>query len=464
MKKYVALAVSLMLVFLSAGCQKRQAQGSAREQESPQTQAVETAPEEQTSPQGQKQGPEKNNPAVARATLNGEEVEIDVLQDNNPETQALFEPGDKLRLEFPEERVNSLKVFSAGEAEFAAEIKLLPGEGSIFKITEIARGGRWCALWPQDAVGIEVTFLQKAALGELTLQNLAPEKEMVAVAYWPVTAVPGEQALAYAGEATDFILNTGCYWQEDGALAVEEALTKALAALKEIPRQERPKIWCTINPKGALIRQGTAGSTIASPEKRQALTGNIASFCRENQIDGVDIDWEFPQREEWPDFSAFLVELSQELAKDGRELSAAFYPKEIYLTPQAIAAISRVNVMAYDQFDQEGRHATYQTAREAVDYFTGLGFQPQQLCLGIPAYGRPLDGSAAWPFYSEAQLGPGENMAGNAYYNGPQLARDKAAFAAAEGMQGVVVYHLGCDLPGKQGLLGAAAQFYSQAE
>ena len=60
--------------------------------------------------------------------------------------------------------------------------------------------------------------------------------------------------------------------------------------------------------------------------------------------------------------------------------------------------------MAYDQFDNEGAAQYHTDCKDSIDYFLSLGFSPEQLVLGIPAYGRPLDASAQWLLYSDIDL------------------------------------------------------------
>lgn len=250
------------------------------------------------------------------------------------------------------------------------------------------------------------------------------------------------------------ILNTGVYWNENRELEVSQAFSLVADTLSE-----QTELWCTINPKGELIRSETAGDTIDTSEERQALAEKIADFAVKQNLSGIDIDWEFPLESEWEDFSAFLVTLSNTLEDISVEISLALYPHDIYLNDEAIAAIDRIHVMAYDQFDQNGYHSTMQTAKDSINYFLSLGFSSQQLFLGIPAYGRPLDASAQWIFYSEidpsAVPSDNPNLIGDVFFNGTELAAEKAQYAEKQELGGVMLYHLLCDKTDKQSLIYA---------
>ena len=272
------------------------------------------------------------------------------------------------------------------------------------------------------------------------------------LAYLPVNAVPAQTDSLLSDYREQLaaldavILNTGVYWNQDGELAISSEWLQTVQTL-----QPTIDLWCTVNPKGALIREGTAGQTIASEEQCEALAQTVADFADEYQLSGIDIDWEFPQPEEWPDVSDLLTRLHAKLGD--KTLSLALYPQPLPLSEQEASvlasAVDFVNIMAYDQFDQNGHHSTLQTAQEAVSFFRSMGFSSDQLILGIPAYGRPLDGSAQWALYRDIDPGtvsPNDpNLAGNFWFNSPQLVRQKADFAREEQLAGVMLYHLLCD-------------------
>ena len=91
-------------------------------------------------------------------------------------------------------------------------------------------------------------------------------------------------------------------------------------------------------------------------------------------MDGIDIDWEFPQEEEWDSFSLLLVQLKQLLSSQPQPiaLSVALYPQQNQMNTEAMQALDRIHLMAYDQFDHQGFHSTLQTAQEAVKQFLQL--------------------------------------------------------------------------------------------
>ena len=128
------------------------------------------------------------------------------------------------------------------------------------------------------------------------------------LAYLPVNAVPAQTDSLLSDYREQLaaldavILNTGVYWNQDGELAISSEWLQTVQTL-----QPTIDLWCTVNPKGALIREGAAGQTLATEEQREALAQTVADFADEYQLSGIDIDWEFPQPEEWQDFADFLT-------------------------------------------------------------------------------------------------------------------------------------------------------------
>ena len=280
-------------------------------------------------------------------------------------------------------------------------------------------------------------------------------------AYLPVSSLPEDTAAALEPyrqsiSSLDYlILNTGVYWAADGTLEVSFAFSQAAKLLSG-----QTKLWATVNPKGALVREGSAGSSIATEQQRQTLCQNILKLCREYSLDGIDIDWEFPQEEEWDSFSLLLVQLKQLLSSQPQPiaLSVALYPQQNQLNAEAMQALDRVHLMAYDQFDQQGFHSTLQTAQEAVEQLLQQGADVGQLSLGIPAYGRPLDASAQWIFYKDIPQDisrENPDLDGEIFFNSAATTAAKTQFACDSKLGGVMLYHLLCDRTGPDSLVAA---------
>lgn len=189
------------------------------------------------------------------------------------------------------------------------------------------------------------------------------------------------------------------------------------------------------------------------------LKANITQLVNETGIDGVDYDWESPQLpHEWNAYNKILI-ASKEALKD-KILSVALWPEEMLLSKAACKCIDNVNIMAYDEFDKRGDHSSiYDMGLNAINHFKRLGFSNEQICLGIPFYGRTADKYAIWPLYDE-DYGKWDNYRENfsytdsngntktstVYLNGYAMVRDKTALALQADIGGIMIFHSGCDI------------------
>ena len=198
----------------------------------------------------------------------------------------------------------------------------------------------------------------------------------------------------------------------------------------------------------------------STKESRKLAADTAKEIVAEYGLDGIDIDWEFPQEEEWDSFSLLLVQLKQLLSSQPQPiaLSVALYPQQNQLNTEAMQALDRIHLMAYDQFDQQGFHSTLQTAQEAVEQLLQQGADTRQLSLGIPAYGRPLDASAQWVFYKDIPQDisrENPDLDGEIFFNSAATAAAKTQFACDSKLGGVMLYHLLCDRTGPDSLVAA---------
>lgn len=149
---------------------------------------------------------------------------------------------------------------------------------------------------------------------------------------------------------------------------------------------------------------------------RQTFVFSAVEFLRENNFDGLDMDWEYPKSSDKESFSALLTELRQafeyEAEESGKErllLSAAVPvgPDNVrggYDVPTVAKALDFVNLMAYDfhgKWESQAGHNAPLNAPSSdsewrkqlsVDFaakmWTRLGTPKEKLVIGMPTYGR----------------------------------------------------------------------------
>lgn len=130
----------------------------------------------------------------------------------------------------------------------------------------------------------------------------------------------------------------------------------------------------------------------SSAETRRVFVDGLRAFVEEYQLDGVDMDWEYPGPEEQSaqNFVSLMAELRDALKPQAKLLTAAVVaggPNGAGIRPEIFALVDFINVMAYDGPGPD--HSSYEYAREALDYWSERGLPPEKMVLGVPFYSRP---------------------------------------------------------------------------
>ena len=151
-------------------------------------------------------------------------------------------------------------------------------------------------------------------------------------------------------------------------------------------------------------------STVAaSSELRATLISNIVNTINTYDLDGVDIDWEFPKTAEKGNFTLFMQELRQAVkANNPNHLVMAATGIDTYTRydfENSAQYIDYISIMTYDM--QSGSVATHQSAlnyksgscysaisKAYTYYVTNSGINPKKLIIGIPFYGRKFTNTA----------------------------------------------------------------------
>ncbi len=130
----------------------------------------------------------------------------------------------------------------------------------------------------------------------------------------------------------------------------------------------------------------------AEPTARAAFVGLLRRFVLDHGIDGVDVDWEYPDR--GPSASNYLALMG--------ELRAAL-PRPALLTAAVVAAgataegivpevfplVDFINVMAYD--GPGPTHSPYSFAESSLTFWSARGLPREKTVLGVPFYSRPVE-------------------------------------------------------------------------
>jgi GH18 family chitinase len=133
----------------------------------------------------------------------------------------------------------------------------------------------------------------------------------------------------------------------------------------------------------------------ADPTTRARLVSELTSFVDEYNLDGADIDWEYPDPDPSENNSAYnfanlMRELSTEMHNRDKLLTAAVValgPNGDSILPETFNYVDFLNIMVYDGAGEQ--HASFSYAQEALDYWHNRGLPGAQTVLGVPFYSRP---------------------------------------------------------------------------
>jgi chitinase len=171
------------------------------------------------------------------------------------------------------------------------------------------------------------------------------------------------------------------------------------------------KVFLSIG--GAETVESTFAYVANDPTKKLNFINTTMGFVRTNNLDGVDIDWEFPRSADATVYANTMKQLGDSLHKLNKYLSAAITPGKYAGTREginadAIAAIDFFNVMCYDDFNTSSayvHHAAQSLVNTSFTYWLTTRAMPaQKFVLGIPAYSRPSGVSQSGKIKTYSQL------------------------------------------------------------
>ncbi len=197
------------------------------------------------------------------------------------------------------------------------------------------------------------------------------------------------------------------------------------------------------------------------------LKKNIIDVLEEYDFDGVHFDYEYPTTNgAWFGYNNFLVSLGSMLGDD-YTLNVAASDWCLEYTKLAVEFVDSFELMMYDVYDEEGKHATFETVATRSQWIKDSNIPLEKITFGLPFYARPTDGDGYWYGYNgyahlldENGFYIDENIGKTFWFNTPDVIAQKTQFAINEGYSGVMIWHYACDFPStnEQSLLRAVGE------
>jgi GH18 family chitinase len=196
----------------------------------------------------------------------------------------------------------------------------------------------------------------------------------------------------------------------------------------------------------------------ANPESRSAFVKNLTVFVDEYQLDGVDVDWEYPDPgQSSQNFLALIKELRAAMPDKLLTTAVVSYGDDngIGVPNASFELFDFVNIMTYDGPD----HGTMEQFERGLSYWSGRGLPEEKIVMGVPFYGDPNT-----PYFkivqadpSAAQLDSFDYSGTILHYNGIPTIQAKTRIAMQKA-GGIMFWALDHDVQGDLSLVNAIHQ------
>lgn len=299
-------------------------------------------------------------------------------------------------------------------------------------------------------------------LSALARDAAAAPTNLTVAAYLPEWRYEGANWVDISRTVTQLIL-----------FSIEVQPTGRLGAFDRLPRKE-----LMIEARAATRASGTkllvcvggngrsAGfsAAVAKKERAQNFVSGIVSLLDRHDLDGVDLNWEYPGysfgkgyhaeealQKDYKGFARLVRMLHAAFAPSGRIITLAYYPdgkqEQLLLQHGMHKYVANMHMMTYDQ---PGRHSTVEWSRDVATRGATV-LPPSLLTLGVPFYGRHTR-TGDWKSYEDlvqahaSALAAGNvDEAGGYYFNGVATIARKTRMAAELTLGGVMIWEVGQD-------------------
>ena len=210
------------------------------------------------------------------------------------------------------------------------------------------------------------------------------------------------------------------------------------------------------------------------------LRGDFAADCRrimeEYNLDGIDIDWEYPTSnsagisssvDDTDNFTHLMRNLRDSLPERALLTLASVHNASFIDFKAILPYIDFVNIMAYDMARPPHHHSPLHASRisgsnsaeSAVKAHIAAGLPPGKLTLGLPFYGRGTDPYSDFVDYNSINVLPGLHECWDSIASAPYIAdKDGQLVIGYDNIRSITAK---CDFVKANGLLGVMYWDYS---
>ena len=237
----------------------------------------------------------------------------------------------------------------------------------------------------------------------------------------------------------------------DGTLDTSRFTKETLDELNILKKQYGLRIHISI---GGWERSSGFAAMASDSKGRSRFIGNLTSYLLENDLDGADFDWEFPEDDsQLKNYIALLTETKAAFVPLRLTVSVALSP-DFKDSLGEFAVVDRIHIMSYDR---GARHSTYEQAVADLQVYLEAGIPREKLILGVPFYGReenpPNDAFSYAEIRERYNPPPSADEVAGIYFNGIETIQRKTCLAINSHIGGVMIWELAQDTTDETSLL-----------
>lgn len=164
---------------------------------------------------------------------------------------------------------------------------------------------------------------------------------------------------------------------------------------------------------------------------RAAYVQNVVNIVNDFDLDGVDIDWEYPtgQRDDFTDLMRRMRNaLPSPKLLTAAVIAGANFDAGLAISPEVFPLVDFLGIMTYDDNLPGQPHASYDFMVHYCNQWLQRGLSKDKLVAGIPFYARPSGKSYAW-YVSQDRANADRDVVNGSGYNGRPTVRAKTKWA-----------------------------------
>lgn len=193
---------------------------------------------------------------------------------------------------------------------------------------------------------------------------------------------------------------------------------------------------------------------VQKKETRKNFIKNLEKLMKEKNLDGVDLNWEYPRdKNEWNGLFQLITEMRENFGNQ-KIITLALYPGQEKIFPEyIIKTVDYFLVMIYDMTCKNPpcHHSTFNFYKKAA--LDNKNIQKNKVALGLPFYARDGFTFKAETYAGIAKFGIDEKndeVRGDGrdlwMFNSVKTISDKTKFALDNDFGGVMIWEVGQDL------------------